>query len=167
MWGHGRRRSQKPIRKRYVLLICCINSRWINAIPIPNQKFKTLMDAIMILCNQFEYLERVDSMLKSASNRVSWKRSPGLKEIAVKFATPYHKTTQGLLKRSNKIIEDLLRPSVRDDAKFWNKKLNFLTFAHNQISNRTTGFSPVALIFWRYKIYVESWMQFEKVWLTA
>ena len=53
------------------------------------------------------------------------------------FATPYHKTTQGLVERSNKIIEDLLHPYIRGDAKFWDKILNFLTFAHNQIPNRT------------------------------
>ena len=39
-------------------------------------------------------------------------------KIDIKFATPYHKTTQGLVERSNKKIEDLLRPYIRDDAQF-------------------------------------------------
>ena len=39
--------------KRYVLLICCINSRWIDAIPIPNQNAKMLADAILVHCYQF------------------------------------------------------------------------------------------------------------------
>ena len=82
-------------------------------------------------------------------------------KIDVKFATPYYKITHGLVEMSNKIMEDLLRPYIRDDAQFWDKKLNCLTFAHNQIPNRTTGFSPATLILG--EIYAGSWMQYEKL----
>ena len=30
---------------------------------------------------------------------------------------------------------------IRDDTNFWINKLNFLTFAHNLISNLTNGFN--------------------------
>ena len=70
-------------------------------------------------------------------------------KIDVKFSTPYHKTTQGLIERSNKRIEDLLLPYIQDYAQSWDTKLTFLTFAHNQIPNRRKGLSPASLIFGR------------------
>ena len=75
----------------------------------------------MVHCNQFGIPRtcRFDpgssfkSSLMEAFTRVL--------KVDVKFATSYHKTTQGLVERSNKIFEDLLRPYIRDDAKFFEK----------------------------------------------
>ena len=46
-------------------------------------------------------------------------------KLNVKFATHYHKAFQGLGERSNKVMEDLLRPYIRTNAKFRDKKINF------------------------------------------
>ena len=100
----GRDLPRSQSGKRYVLLICCINSRWINAIPIPNQKAKTLANAIMVYCNQFGIPRTCRFVAGSSFKSSLMEAFARVLKIDVKFASPYHETTQELVERSNKII---------------------------------------------------------------
>ena len=113
---------RRQSRKRYVLLICAL----IAAGSMQSQslivRLKRWLTPYWYKEINLEYIEHAGSMLVAISNQILWKRFTRVLNIGVKFATPYYKTTKGLVERLIKIMEDLLRPYIRTDAKFCDKK---------------------------------------------
>ena len=69
--------------------------------------------------------------------------------IEVRFATPGHRQTQGLVERGNQIFENLMTTFTVENATTWNKFFSWVCLVHNQIINETTGFIPAEIIFGR------------------
>ncbi|GFV41463.1 transposon Ty3-I Gag-Pol polyprotein [Trichonephila clavipes] len=60
--------------------------------------------------------------------------------------TAYHPQNNGLTKRFNKTLADMLSMYVNAEQRNWDTILPFLTFAYNSAKQDTTGFSPFFLI---------------------
>ncbi|UYV62854.1 hypothetical protein LAZ67_2002159, partial [Cordylochernes scorpioides] len=65
------------------------------------------------------------------------------------FTTSYHPQTNGLTKRLNRTLINMLSMYVNTDQKNWDEILPFITHAYNTTIQETTGYSPFFLMFGR------------------
>ena len=73
-------------------------------------------------------------------------RMLGVKPIRT---TPYHPQTDGLVERFNQTLKAMLRRSITESGKEWDKLIPFLLFAYREVPQASTGFSPFELVFGR------------------
>ncbi|KAM7299240.1 DDE-type integrase/transposase/recombinase [Ixodes scapularis] len=59
--------------------------------------------------------------------------------------TAYHPQTNGLTKRLNKTIADMISMYVDVEHKTWDEVLPYITFAYNTAAQEKTGFTPFEL----------------------
>jgi hypothetical protein len=63
-------------------------------------------------------------------------------DIRLTLSTAYHPQTNGLVERSNEMVETALRHYVAADLRDWNDKLPFIEFALNSTKKDSTGTTP-------------------------
>ena len=63
--------------------------------------------------------------------------------------SPYHPLTDGLVERFNQTLKSMLRKSGTDGGKEGDKKIPYLLFAYQEVSQASTGFSPFELLYGR------------------
>ena len=63
-------------------------------------------------------------------------------DIRLSLSTAYHPQTNGLVERTNEVVESALRHYVGADHTDWNDKLLFIEFALNDMYRETTGSTP-------------------------
>ena len=61
--------------------------------------------------------------------------------------SPYHPQTNGLVERFNKTLKAMLRKTVSDDPKMWDKMLPYLLFAYREVPHVSTGFAPFEVLY--------------------
>ena len=76
--------------------------------------------------------------------------------------TPYHPQTDGLVERFNSTLKSMLRKSVDEEGKDWDRLLLYLLFAYREVPKASTGFSPFKLVYGRHvrgplDVLKESW----------
>jgi hypothetical protein len=93
-----------------------------------------------------------------------------MKKIAVehKYSTAYHPQTDGQTEVVNKVVEEVIRPSLTKDGKNWENLLPLVQFCINNSRNENTGqthsFSievailEVPLLFWSPTATYLSWI---------
>ncbi|RWS23369.1 pol polyprotein-like protein [Leptotrombidium deliense] len=64
-----------------------------------------------------------------------------------RFSTPYSPTTSGLVERSNREINKVIRSYVEKDVTQWDEVLPYITFLHNTSYHDSTRYSPFYLIY--------------------
>ena len=63
-------------------------------------------------------------------------------DIRLSLSTAYHPQTNGLVERTNEVVETALRHYVAPDQSDWHKKLPFIEFALNNMYREATGSTP-------------------------
>ena len=81
--------------------------------------------------------------------------------------SPYHPQTDGLVERFNRTLKSMLRKTVNDEGKDWDKLLPYVLFAYREVPQSSTGFSPFELLYGRavrgpLDILRESWQESER-----
>ncbi|KAM7297632.1 hypothetical protein ISCGN_022783 [Ixodes scapularis] len=69
-----------------------------------------------------------------------------LSDTSHRRTTAYHPQTNGLTKRLNKTIADMISMYVDVEHKTWDEVLPYVTFAYNTAVQETTGFTPFQLV---------------------
>ena len=59
--------------------------------------------------------------------------------------SPYHTQTDGLVKRFNKTLKDMLKKTASEEGKDWDRLIPYLLFAYREVLQESTGFSPFEL----------------------
>ena len=75
---------------------------------------------------------------------------------------PYHPQTDGLVERFNGTLKAMLRKTVDEEGRDWNRLLPYLLFAYREVPQASTGFSPFELVYGRHvrgplDVLKESW----------
>ena len=63
------------------------------------------------------------------------------------FSCAYHPQTDGKIEVVNRSLGNLLRCLAGEHVKSWDQKLCQAKFAHNDVVNRSTGFSPFTVVY--------------------
>jgi len=134
----------------YILSLVDSFSRWVDSIPLKTLTAREACDAIISVCCKtgipVEFRNDNASNLVSGLNEELYKRLG----VTLRRSTPLHPQTNGLVERWNKILKDRLHHVlVGDKPRDWDKKLQFILWAHREIPNSTTGLSPFPLVYGR------------------
>ena len=78
-----------------------------------------------------------------------FKRLHELSGVQASRTTPYHPQGDGQVERMNRTILGMLRTLPQKFKSNWKDHVNKITFAYNCTKNKTTNFSPFALMFGR------------------
>jgi hypothetical protein len=65
------------------------------------------------------------------------------------FSSAYHPQTDGQTKRSNQILEDMLRASALQDQSGWDKRLPYAEFSYNNSYQASLKMSPFQVLYGR------------------
>ncbi|XP_077523251.1 uncharacterized protein LOC144134162 [Amblyomma americanum] len=63
--------------------------------------------------------------------------------------SPYHPMANGLMERLNGTLKKMLRRMCTEEPKDWDRFIEPLLFAHREVSQAITGFSPLELLYGR------------------
>jgi hypothetical protein len=78
-----------------------------------------------------------------------WKELFAGQNTNLNFSMSYHPETDGQTKRTNKIIEDMLRMHVRTKLNKWEDYLHLVEFAYNNGYKSSSKLSPFKILYGR------------------
>ncbi|CAH8505009.1 unnamed protein product [Schistosoma turkestanicum] len=131
---------------QYLLVMTEHATRWVNAVPMADQRARTVTEAVMrhivadhgipkiILTDQGPCFESDE--FKSRLKQL------GIKRVRT---TPYHPQTNGLTERNNRTLKEWLASKGGD----WEKELPLILLAHRASAQGTTRKSPFQLMYGR------------------
>ena len=133
----------------YILTIQDGFTRYLVAVPIPNQQTTTIVEAFI---NNWIYV--FGCMETLHTDRGSSYTSNLFKEVMkalgiVKTVTPAYSPEGDRVERAHRVLGDLLRSDRRYAAQRWTDKLSAALLAYNASVNRITGISPFEAVFHR------------------
>ena len=134
---------------KYILVVCDYATRFPEAFPL------TQIDAVHIADKLVDLFSRVGIPKEILTDCGSNFTLELLTEIYRLLhvhpirTTPYHPQTDGLVERFNKTLKSLLRKTVSETGKDWDRLLPYLLFAYREVPQASTGFSPFELLYGR------------------
>ena len=135
---------------RYVLVIGDYFSRWMEALPVPNQEASTvaekLVDEVFLRFSPPEQLHS-DQGRQFESNLV--REVCKLLHINKTRTTPYHPQCDGLVERFNRTLLHMLATCTEDHPGDWEQHIRKVCMAYNVSVHPSSGFSPFYLMFGR------------------
>ena len=134
---------------RYVLMIICNVTRWLEAIPLRNLRAQTIADKLVdFFCSKgIARVVRCDNMAGFKSQLLTAVREK--LGVGAAYSAPFHYESHGRVERANLTVETMLRKFLHENPKSWDDKLPFLLFALREVPNSSTKFSPAELVYGR------------------
>ena len=134
---------------RYLLTIQDGFTRYLVAVPIPDQTTDTIVNTFIdnwiyvFGCPETLHTDRGSSYTSNLFKEVM--RALGI----VKTVTPAYSPEGDRVERAHRVLGDLLRADRRYEAQRWTDKLKAALLAYNASVNRITGLSPFEAVFHR------------------
>ena len=141
---------ESPQKNSYVMVVGDYFSRWMEAIPLPNQEAATvachLIDEVFMRFSVPEQLHS-DQGRQFESQLIS----EVCKALHIKKTrtTPYHPQCDGLVERFNRTLLNMLATHCTDHPWDWEQHIRKVCMAYNTSVNATTGYTPFYLMFGR------------------
>lgn len=133
---------------QYILTFQDDLTRFIQAVPIPNQEVSTIAEAYV---RKFICVFGTPKVLLTdqGSNFLSelFKNVCKLFKIKKNQTSPYHPQSNGALERSHRSLGDYLRSYATQDPDNWDKWLEYATFCYNTTPHSSTNFTPCEILF--------------------
>ena len=124
------------------------NTKWADAIPLPNQSASTITATLIKLFSQMGMPDIVHSDQGRNFESAILKQSLDAFGISKSHTTAYHPEGDGMVERFNRSLLQLLRTYV--DTEFdWEKHLPLALYAYRTAIHASTGVSPHSLMFGR------------------
>ena len=96
---------------------------------------------------EFGFPERIHSDQGGEFTSKLFQELQHLAQIRASTTTPYHPQGNGQTERMNRSVCNMLKTLSEADKRDWKAHLPKLAFAYNSTVNKTTGFSPMYLMF--------------------
>ena len=139
-----------PDENKYILAISDYFTKWVIAIPVPNQTAQTTAKAL------YENLICIHGVPRRILSDRGTHFCNELMEAFTKLlgcnhikSTPYHPQTNGVIERFNSTFERQLAKLTDKNVNNWDVHLNSILFAYNTGQHSTTKYSPFQLLFGR------------------
>ena len=134
---------------RFVLVGADAFSRWVEAIPLPDQTARTTAEALLNIFLRIGLPKSVVSdrgtNFESQLMRELWE----MLGVDRKRTTPYRPAANGLAERVNKVLMDAVRCCLMEKRNDWDEWVPQVAAAIRATVNRSTGYSPNFLMFGR------------------
>ena len=138
-------------KNSYILVIADYFTKWVDAIPINNQKATTVAQKLV---DHFITTFGVPMQLHSDQGRTFESQVFGevCKILGIEKArtTPYRPQSDGMVERANRTIESMLASFVSQNQTDWDIHLPILMMAYRSSEHESTGTSPCEMMFGRH-----------------
>ena len=132
---------------RYVLVIVITLRKWAEALPMPDEKTKTVSK---LLVEQFVYRYGIPVQLHSDQGHQFetsvFQQMCHLLNICMSQTTPLYLQSDGQTERLNRTLLELLAKLAADDTLEWDNKLPYAMSAFQSTPHTTTGETPNRLM---------------------
>lgn len=131
---------------KYILVVVCGFSKWVEAFPIPNQEAETIAG---ILVRELFCRYGCPSVIHSDQGRNFESRL--FKEVCRHMdidktrTTGYHPSGNGQVERFNKTLCSMMATFVSENQRDWDSVVPKVVFAYNTSKHETTGVTPFEL----------------------
>ena len=125
-------------------------SRWMEALPIPNQEASTVADKLVDeVFLRFSAPEQLHSDQGRQFESQLIQEMCKLLHISKTRTTPYHPQSDGLVERFNRILLAMLATCAKSNPLDWEKHVRKVCMAYNSSVQASTGYTPFYLMFGR------------------
>ncbi|XP_040061897.1 uncharacterized protein LOC120836874 [Ixodes scapularis] len=134
---------------RYALCIVDLCTRWAEVVCLRSLTAQATCDALVGVFARFGAPQLICS--DQGTNFVA-KLTRLLTErlgVEMRFSTPDHLQSSGLVERCNGTFKAMLRHVIQDHRGQWDKYVPCLLWAYHEVPNETTGVSPFKMMFGR------------------
>lgn len=134
---------------RYILAICDYATRYPDALPPRSIKARQITNCLLQLFSRVGIPKEI--LTDCGRNFLSRLLQQIFKLLGINGlkTTPYRPQTDGLVKRYNQTLKNMLRKFVSDTGADWDQWLPYLLFAYREVPQLSTGFSPFELLYGR------------------
>ena len=133
-----------------ILVITDVFSRYVEALPLPDQKTETIADALVnkYFCKYGVCEElHTDNGRNFVSNLM--KEVAKLYNITKITGSSYHPSTQGLVEKNNRMILDTLKQYTQTQVRIWADLIPHVVYAYNTSVHSSSKMTPFELMFGR------------------
>ena len=134
----------------YIMVVGDYFSRWMEAIPIPNQEACTvankLVDEVFM---RFSVPEQLHSDQGRQFESQLLNKVCKLLHVAKTRTTPYHPQSDGLVERFNRTMLSMLATCAKENPLDWESHIRKVCMAYNSSVQTSTGYTPFFLMFGR------------------
>ena len=134
---------------KYILVLCDYATRYPEAIPLRSIDAEHVAEEIIKIFARVGVPEEILTDQGSQFMSQLLAELYRLLHIHSIRTSPYHPQTDGLVERFNQTLKGMLRKSVADEGKNWDKLIPYLLFAYREVPQASTGFSPFELLYGR------------------
>ena len=135
---------------KYLLVVSCYFSKWLEAIPLKNQETTTIAEALV---NKFISVHGVP--LQIHADRGSNFEAKVFQEVCQLLGIDKTRTTirrpqsDGMVERANRTMQNMIASYISDKQNDWDEHLPLLLLAYRSSVHETLGVSPARMIFGR------------------
>ena len=133
---------------RYLLVIMDYFTKWAEAVPLPDQKAKSISNAIIKLCSSFGIPDVIHSDQGRNFESCLFQEMLTAFGIEKSRTTAYHPQGDGMVERFNRSLLQLLRCYTQQEND-WEQYLPLVLYAYCTAPHSSTGISPFELMFGR------------------
>ena len=141
---------ESPQKNSYVMVVGDYFSKWMEAIPLPNQEAITVANHLI---DEVFMRYSVPEQLHSDQGRQfeSQLISEVCKALHIKKTrtTPYHPQCDGMVERFNRTLLNMLATHCKDHPWDWEQHIRKVCMAYNTSVHSTTNYTPFYLMFGR------------------
>ena len=134
---------------RYILTLVDYATWYPEAVPLKNIDTETVAEALLVMYSRLGIPEEVLSDQGTQFVSSCMQEMSRLLFINRLTATPYHPIRNGLVERFNGTLKKMLRRLCSEQPRQWHRFINPLLFAHREVPQEATGFSPFELLYGR------------------
>lgn len=132
---------------KYILTYQDYLTRYVEAIPLPDQKAETVAKAFVteIICRHGAPKQLLTDL---GSNFVSKLMMEVYKLLKIQKlqTTPYHPQANGMIERTHRVLKEILSHFVEKDQKEWDRFLPYVVMAYRNMTHSATGETPFYLL---------------------
>ena len=132
---------------RYLMVIQDYMTKWVEAIPIPNQTAATITRELTTVFCRYGIPDILHSDQGRNFESTILRQTVDAFGVTKSRTTAYHPAGDGLVERFNRSLLQMLRAYV--DQNDWEQYLPFVLYAYRTAVHTSTGVSPFELMFGR------------------
>ena len=134
---------------KYILVICDYATRYPEAIPIPDIRTETVVQAMIEV---FSRVGLPSEIIHDQGSQFMSKLMSDLcqrLEIAQIPSTPYHQQTNGLTERFIGTMQSMINSLEAEEKENWDRYIPLFLFSYREVPSQFTGYSPFHLLYGR------------------
>ena len=131
---------------RYLLILVCNTSRYVQAYPLPNLKASTICNKLLHAFTLFGLPSRIFSDQMSSFKSELITAVCHKFGVDLKYSSAWHPSSHGLVERTIRTLEDMIRKFWNIHERDWDQLIDFLLFALRESKHDSTQFSPFELV---------------------